>query len=92
MRPVLEEHAPAVDQPIQCGTVVRAEAAPQRQVVRAVDDVDRVELNAADGLGETGEARGGQPPRPRSIELLAFEEQRRGGAHGEDGPTHASVA
>ena len=57
MRPVLEQHAPAVDQPVEGGAIVGAEPAPERQMVGALDDVDRVELDAAVVLGEAREAR-----------------------------------
>ena len=51
MRPVFEQHAPAIDEPIEGRAVVGAEAAPRGQVVRALDDVDRVDLEPA-GVGD----------------------------------------
>src|SRR6185295_17126238 len=58
--PVLEEEAPLVDGPGEGAPVVGAEAAPDREVVRAVDDVDRVELDAAGVGGKGDEAAGGE--------------------------------
>src|SRR5438128_1334246 len=48
--------------------------------MRAGDDVDRVELDAAGRLGERRQARGGEPPTARTVELLAREEEVGDGA------------
>ena len=80
MRPVLEEQAAPVDETIERLLVVGTEAAPQRQVMRAVNDVDRVELDAARVGGERQQGARGEPAGPRAGEVLAFEKERRGGA------------
>src|SRR5262249_31057497 len=84
-----EEQPAAVDEPVEPRTVVRAEAAPHRQVVRAVDNVDRVELDSADVLDEAREARrrecGGLRPR----QVLALEEERGDSAETNAAARHA---
>src|SRR5437879_2546253 len=49
VRPVLEEEPAAVHEPVEPRAVVGAEAAPHGQVVRAVEDVDGIELEADAG-------------------------------------------
>ena len=83
VRPVLEQQAPPVDEPLERGAVVRAETAPERQEVRALQHVDGVELDAAHVLGEADEARRGEPARARPVEVLALEEERGDGGAGE---------
>ncbi len=82
MRPVLEEHAPVVDQPLERALGEDAEAAPEREQVGPRDDVDRVELDPAGRLGEAREVGGGKSPVARPIELLAREEEVGDGAQG----------
>src|SRR5947209_16002736 len=48
--PVLEQEPAPIDLPVEPGLVVRTETAPDRQVVRAVEDVDGVELDPANVL------------------------------------------
>src|SRR6185295_2137044 len=78
-----------VDEPVEPRAVIRAEAAPHRQVVRALEHVDRVELNSADVLDEAREARrcerGGVGPR----QVLALEEERGDGAETDAARRHA---
>jgi hypothetical protein len=76
VRPVLEQQALVVDEPVEVPAVVRAEAAPQGEVVGAVEDVDGVELEPADVLDEAGQAPGRERRPPRLPEMLAFEEER----------------
>jgi hypothetical protein len=92
VRPVLEQHAAAVDEPLERHTIEGTEAAPQRQVMGAIDDVDRVELDSACVLGEASEARSGQPTRTRPIQLLTLQEERSDGAEGEDRRAHLGSA
>jgi hypothetical protein len=79
VRPVLEEDATPVDEPLERAAVVDAEAAPQGEMVRALDDVDRVELDPAGRRREAFQARRGETAGARAIEQLARQEER---AHG----------
>ena len=85
MRPVLEEQPPAIDQPIEALAVVGAEPAPDGQVVGAIEDVDRVHLQAPDVFDEATQAPRRQPGRARPREVLALEEEGRDRAGREDG-------
>jgi len=89
VRPVLEQDAFPVEQPVERRAVVDAEPVPQRQVVRALEHVDRVELDAAGVRREALEAPGGQAPAARAIEVLALDEERGDGAWGDDRRRHA---
>jgi hypothetical protein len=75
VRPVLEEQATAIDQAVERGPVVGAEAAPHREVVRTVQDVDRVELDAADVLREPDQASRRERRRARSQQMLPLEKE-----------------
>src|SRR2546425_13224104 len=90
MRPVLEEEPAAVDEPIEPRAVVRAEAAPHRQVVRAVEDIDGIELEPAHVLDETAEALGRQRGRLWAGEMLPLQEERGDGAQGNAAAWHAA--
>ena len=92
MRPVLEEEAAPVDEPVEPRALVGAEAAPEREVVRAVEDVDRVELEAARVLDELDEPPGGQPAGARARQMLPLEEERGDRAEGERRDRHAREA
>ena len=80
MRPVLEEEPAAVDEPVELRAVVRAEAAPHGQVVRAVEDVDGIELEPAHVLDEATQAPRRQRGRAGAAEMLSLQEERGGGA------------
>src|SRR5688572_11965339 len=56
-------------------------------MVCAVDHVDRIQLQAADVLDESGERRCGQSAREGTIEMLARDEQRRDRPAGWHGPS-----
>ncbi len=88
MRPVLEEEPPTVDEPIQPRSFVRAEAAPRREIVCPVEDVDRIELEPTHVFDETRQSARSERARPRSRQMLSLEEERRNGAQREDGPHH----
>src|SRR5213596_3876581 len=77
MRPVLEQEPAAVDEPVEPRAVVRAEAAPHREVVGAIEDVDGIQLEPADVFDEASEAPGGQRGRAGAAEVLPLEEERR---------------
>src|SRR5437667_118945 len=62
------------------GAVVRAEAAPHREVVGAIEDVDGIQLEPADVFDEATEAPGGQRGRAGAAEVLPLEEERGDGA------------
>src|SRR6185503_9543241 len=89
---VLEEETASVDEPVEPRAVVRAEAAPQGEVVRAIEDVDRVELETARVLDESHEPPGRQPAGAREPEVLALQEERGDGAEGERRDRHARPA
>ena len=89
VREVLEQDAATVDQPLERVAVVLAEAAPQRHVVRAIEHVDRVDLQAAGGAHEVAERARLQRPAAGPVEPLAFEEQRRRRAARDRGTGHA---
>ena len=65
VRPVLEQRAAIVGEPIERGLVVGAEAAPDGEVVRAIDDVDRVDLETA-GVRDEATRRGKGRTRRRA--------------------------
>ena len=58
--------------------------------MRPVDDVDRIELEAARVLDEPDEPAGRQPAGARAQEVLPLEEERGDGAEGERRDRHAS--
>src|SRR5207247_5487589 len=76
VRPVLEEQPPTVDHAIQPCAIVGAEPAPQREIVRALQHVDRIHLDAADVLREATETLRRQRGRARAREVLALQEER----------------
>jgi hypothetical protein len=86
VRPILEQDAAPVYELLQRLPVEGTEAAPERQVMRAIDDVDRVELEPADVLHEACQAPRRQPARERTIEVLARDEERGDGAAREHAP------
>src|SRR5213595_2817337 len=55
VRPVLEEQPASVDEPVEPRALVRAEAAPYRQIVGALEHVDRVQLEPTHVLDEAAE-------------------------------------
>ncbi len=65
-----------VDEFVEPRAVVRPESGPDREVVSALQDVDRVDLDPAHVLGEPDEALHRQLLRARPGEMLAFEEER----------------
>src|SRR5262245_41823939 len=89
VRPVLEEQPAPVHEPVEARTVVGAEAAPHRQVVRALEHVDRVELKSADVLDEAREARRRERGGVGSRQVLALEEERGDGAETDPARRHA---
>ena len=86
--PVLEEEPAAVDQPVEPGPVVGAEAAPDREVVGPVEHVDRIHLQPAHVLDEARQARGGEPVGARPGQVLPLQEQGGDRAEREDGVRH----
>jgi len=90
VRPVLEQPPALIDLAIEPRPVVRPESAPDRQVVRALQDVDRVELNPADVLDEAAQARRRQRGRARPGEMLALQEERGDGAQRNRRAGHAA--
>ena len=89
VRPVLGQEPPAVDEAVEPRPLVGPEPAPQGEVVRAVEHVDRVELEPARVLDELEEPPGGQPAGARAGEMLPLEEERGDGAEGELRDRHA---
>src|SRR5262245_41519386 len=85
MRPVLEQHATPIDEAIERAAIVDAEPAPRREVVRAIEHVDRIHRYAARVARERDERTTGQPAAARTVEMLAGEEQRGDGAERKDG-------
>ena len=94
VRPVLEQQPPLVDQPVQTRAVVRPEAAPQGQVVRALEDVDGVELQTAHVLDEADEPGGRERRHPRAGQVLPLEEERGDGSRrkGQRGETDSTAS
>jgi hypothetical protein len=90
--PVFEQQPLAVHQVIEAVVLVGPEAAPGREVVRSLEDVDRVELQAADALGEADEPRRRERLRAGPSQMLALQEERRDGAQGEDTARHVLEA
>ena len=72
--------------------VVGPEAAPQREVVGALDHVDGIDLESPDVLHEGEQGGGGEPPGPRPREVLAGQEEGGHGAAADDGSGHDRVA
>ena len=70
MRPVLEEEPAAVDEAIEARPLVGAEAAPHREIVRALHHVDRVHLETAHVLDEPGQAVGREAVGARTTQML----------------------
>src|SRR4030095_11959696 len=62
--------------PIEPRGVVRSKAAPDREVVGAIEDIDRVELQAAHVLDEAAQPAGAQGGRSRPGQMLALQEER----------------
>ena len=81
MSPVLEEQAATVSDAVERGAVVRPEATPDRQVVSALEHVDRVHLQPANVFHEAAETPGAERRDTRASEMLALEEER-----GDPGP------
>ena len=79
VRPVLEQQPALVDEPIEPRAIVRAEAAPHGQVVRALQHVDGVHLDPAHVLDEAREPSLGQPRRARPRQVLSLEKERANG-------------
>src|SRR6185295_13796063 len=86
--PVLEEEPAPIDQAVEPWPVVGAEAAPDREVVGAVEDVDRIHLDPTHVFDEARQARGTQAVGPRPGQVLALEEQGGDRADWEDGVRH----
>src|SRR5437867_10105413 len=86
MRPVLEQEPAPVGESVEPRAVVRAEAAPHREVVRSLEDVDGVQLKPAHVFDEAAEAPGGERGRAGAGEVLPLEEERGDGAQ-RDGAT-----
>src|SRR5205814_2847979 len=74
--PVFKEQAATIHEPVEPRAVVGSEAAPQRQIVRAIEHVDRVELHAAHVLDESAKPRRGEWACPRPRQVLPLEEER----------------
>jgi hypothetical protein len=89
VRPVLEEQPSAIDQAVEARAVVRSEPVPDRQVMGAVDDVDRIELDAADVLGEANEAGRRERDGPRAVQVLPLEEEGPNGSDRERAGGHS---
>src|SRR2546425_8852670 len=90
MRPVLEEEPATIDQPVEPRAVVRAEAGPHGQIVRAVEDVDGIELEPTHVLDKATETLGGQRGRLRAGEMLPLQEERGHGAQRNAAAWHAA--
>src|SRR5206468_3273299 len=88
VRPVLEEQPTIIDESIQPRAIVGAEPAPQREVVRALEDVDRIHRDAADVLREATETPGRQRGGARARQLMPLDEQRADGAQRKQGAWH----
>ena len=69
MGPVFKEQAATIHEPVEPRAVVGSEAAPHRQIVRAIEHIDRVELHAAHVLDESAKARRREwaCPGPRQV-------------------------
>src|SRR4029453_6078459 len=65
VRPILEEQTTPITNAIEARPLIGPEAAPRGEVVRALEHVDRVELEAAHVLDEAREPAGRQPLRGR---------------------------
>src|SRR4030095_13432934 len=89
--PLYEKRAPVATPPrFEPRPVVRAEPAPHRQIVGAVEHIDGVELDPADVLHEPPQARRGEGGRVRPGEVLALEEERGDGAQRNARAWHAA--
>ncbi len=86
--PVLEQQPLPVGDPLDRPALERSEPAPQREVVAALDDVDRIELKAPHVFHEGQERAGGEAPGPRPGEVLAGHEEGSDGTSIEDGQGH----
>ncbi len=73
--PVLHEEPAAIDETVEARAIERPEAAPDREVVRAVDHVDGVHLDAARVLREAEEAAGRERVAAGPPEVLPVEEE-----------------
>ena len=92
VRPVLEQQAPAVHEAVEPCAIVRPEAAPERQVVRPVQHVDGIHLDAAHVLDEPDEPSRRERAAARPGEVLAREEQRRHRAQRNRASRHRAAA
>src|SRR5262249_10686599 len=81
-----EQRATLVDEAIEGALVVGPEPAPQREVVGAIDDVDRVELQSPGVSDELLNAGRGERMPPGAAKVLALEEERGDGAQREGRP------
>ena len=88
MRPVLEEQTAPMDEPVQAHAVVGSEAAPQREVVGPLDDIDGVDLKPARVFHEAAQPVGSERQRARAREVLSLEKEAAHRAQGEDGASH----
>src|SRR6266702_3259287 len=77
-----------VGEPVEPRAVVRAEAAPHREVVRSLEDVDGVQLEPAHVFDEAAEAPGGERGRTGAGEVLPLEEERGDGAQRDGATAH----
>ncbi len=85
---MLEEEPAAVDEAIEARPLVGAEAAPHREIVRALHHVDRVHLETAHVLDEARQSVGRQAMGARATEMLPVQEERPHGMARED--THGA--
>ena len=76
MRPVLEQQPTLIYEAIEARAIVAPEATPYRQVMGAIEHVDRVELHAADVFDEANQTAGAERVTARPRQMLALEEER----------------
>ena len=88
VRPVFQEEAAVVDEPVEPPSLIRPEAAPHREVVGALHHVDRVHLDAAHVLDEARQTVRSQAMGARATEVLPVQEERPHGVARED--THGA--
>ena len=80
MRPVLEQLAVLVDEPLELGLVETAEAAPHDEQVRAGDRAGRIELQAAQRAAHVEDLRAVRAaPRHGAVEALGAHREAAGG-------------
>jgi hypothetical protein len=85
VRPVLEEPPVALQEPFEEARLVALEAGGEGQVVRPLDDVDRVDLDEAHPLDDVVESAGGRPAAGIVEQPLGAQQQAPGRGGGDSG-------